>query len=107
MSLITSVMSNRKKWRPKLMQIFIFWFEEYLISLYNEFKLENISVTEKKEKSNTTRKNFHNLKCTVRGILMFCENMPDKKPEDPTNILAWKNSLEIMTNDAINKLLLE
>ena len=32
--------------------------------------------------------------------------MPDKKPEDPTDILSWKNSLENMDNDAINKLLL-
>ena len=31
--------------------------------------------------------------------------MPDKKPEDPTDILAWKNSLELMANEAINKLL--
>ena len=50
MSLIYSVMSNRKKWRPKLILIFLFWFEEDIISLYNEFKLEKISVTEKKEK---------------------------------------------------------
>ena len=32
--------------------------------------------------------------------------MPDKKTENPTEILSWKNSLEIMANDAINKLLL-
>ena len=31
--------------------------------------------------------------------------MPDKKPEDPTEILAWQNSLELMANEAINKLL--
>ena len=29
--------------------------------------------------------------------------MPDKKPEDPTDILAWKKSLEIMANEAIKK----
>ena len=50
MSLIYSVMSNRKKGRPKLILIFLFWFEEDVISLYNEFKLEKRSVTEKKEK---------------------------------------------------------
>ena len=50
MSLIYSAMSDRKKGRPKLILIFIFWFEEDIISLYNEFKLEKISVTEKKEK---------------------------------------------------------
>ena len=53
------------------------------------------------------RKNFHNLKSTVRGILLFYDNITDKKPEDPTEILSWKNSLEIMANDAINKLLLD
>ena len=30
--------------------------------------------------------------------------MPDKKPKDPLEILAWKNSLAIMANDAITKL---
>ena len=38
-------------------------------------------------------------------MLLFCDNMPDNKPEDPTDILSWKNSLELMVNDAINKLL--
>ena len=32
--------------------------------------------------------------------------MPNKKPEDPTDILSWKNSLELMANESINKLLL-
>ena len=32
--------------------------------------------------------------------------MPDKKPEDPTEILSWKKILENMANDAINKLVL-
>ena len=64
--------------------IFIFYFEEDFISMYNKFKLEKRSVTERKEKPNATRKNFHNLKSTVRGILLFCDKMPDKKPEDPT-----------------------
>ena len=71
MSLIYSVMSNRKKGRPKLILIFLFWFEEDFISLYNEFNLEKISVIEKKEKYKAMRKNFHNLKSTVRGILLF------------------------------------
>ena len=31
--------------------------------------------------------------------------MPDKKPEDPTYILAWRNSLQLMANKAINQLL--
>ena len=40
-SLITIVKSNFQLWRPKLIQIFLFWFEEYVISLYDEFKLES------------------------------------------------------------------
>ena len=36
---------------------------------------------------------------------MFCDKMPDKKPEDPAEILAWKHSLELMANEAMNKLL--
>ena len=37
---------------------------------------------------------------------MFCDKMPEKKPEDPTEILAWKKSLKHMANEAINKLFL-
>ena len=39
-SLIKIVNSNCQLGRPKLMQIFIFWLEEYVICLYDEFKLE-------------------------------------------------------------------
>ena len=39
----------------------------------------------------------------MRGILLFCDKMPDKKPEYPIEILAWKNSIELMANEAINK----
>ena len=49
------------------------------------------------------RKQFHNLKNTVRGILLFFNNMPDKKPEDTTDILSWENSLKNMADDTINK----
>ena len=56
MSLITSVMSNRQSGRPKLIQIFIFWFEEYVIYFYNEFKLEQRSGSEKEEKSYLVKK---------------------------------------------------
>ena len=55
MSLITSVSSNCQLGRPKLIQIFIFWFEEYAISLYNEIRLEQISDSEKKEQSNLVK----------------------------------------------------
>ena len=37
MPLITIVNSNRQLWRPKSIQIFLFWFEKYVISLYDEF----------------------------------------------------------------------
>ena len=56
MSLIRCVMSNKKKGRSKLMLIFIFWFEEDLISLYNEYKIEAKSVSDKKGKSKAMRK---------------------------------------------------
>ena len=60
MSLITNVRSDCQLGRPKLIQIFSFWFEEYVISLYNEFKLERRSGSEKKEKSNQVNKYFKN-----------------------------------------------
>ena len=41
----------------------------------------------------------------MRGILLFCDIMSDNKPDDPTEILAWKNSLELMDNQKTNKLL--
>ena len=104
MSLITSVISYCQSGRPKLIQIFLFCFEEDVISLYNEFKLEWRSGSEKKEKSYLVKKN-QNLKNTVRGILLLCDNMPDKKPEEPTEMLVWKNSLELMSNEAINILI--
>ena len=90
MSLIRSVMSNKSKGRPKLILIFIFWFEEDLISLYNEYKIEAKSFSDKNNKSKAMRNNHHNLKITVRGILLFCKKMPDMKPKDPTEILSRK-----------------
>ena len=50
------------------------------------------------------RQNYHNLRKTVRAILLFCNKMPDTKPKNPFEILSWKNSLENMANDAISKL---
>ena len=41
----------------------------------------------------------------MRGILLFCDKIPDKKPVHPTEILSWKNFLELMENEAINKFL--
>ena len=103
-SLIENVMSNKKKGRSKLIQIFLFWFEEDLISMYNEYKIEARSVSDNKTITNSVRQNYHNLKKTVRAILLFCNKMPDMKPKNPLEILSWKNSLENMANDAISKL---
>ena len=43
----------------------------------------------------------------MKGVLFFCNKMPNKKPEDPTEILAWKVSLTLMANKAIDKLLMK
>ena len=56
MSLICSVISNKKKGRFKLILIFLFWFEEDLISLYNAYKIEAKSVSDKKDQSKAMRK---------------------------------------------------
>ena len=58
MSLIRNVSSNYQLGRPKLIQIFLFWFEEDFIYLYNKFNLERISDSENKEKSNIVEKIF-------------------------------------------------
>ena len=94
MSLICSVMFNKKKGISKLILINIFSFEEDLISLYNEYNIEVKYVSDKKDKSKAMRKNYHNLKITVRGILLFCNKMPDMKRKEPTELLSWKNSLK-------------
>ena len=95
MSLIYSVMSKINKGRPKLILIFLFWFEEDLISLYNDYKIEAKSVSDKNNKSKSMRNNYHSLKKIVRGILMFCNKMPNMKPKDPFEIFSWKNLLKI------------
>ena len=46
-------MSNKNKGRSKLIQIFLFWFEEDLISLYNEYNIEAQSVSDKKTIKNS------------------------------------------------------
>ena len=84
--------------------IYIFWFEEDLISLYNEYKIEAKYVSDQNSKSKSMRKNYHNLKINVRVILLLCNMMPDMKPWDTTEILSWKNLSKKMANDAITKL---
>ena len=105
MSLIIILGADSQLGRPKLVKIFIFWFEEDVIYLYNEFKLERTSDSEKKEKSNLEKKDVQNLKNNVRGILLFYDKIPNKKPEVPTDILSLKVSLQLMANKAINQLL--
>ena len=106
-SLIENVISNKNKGRSKLMQIFLFWFEEDLLSLYHESKIEGQSDSGKKTITKNVRQNYHNIKRTVRSILLYCNEMPDKNPQNPLEILAWKISLENMANDAISKLVFD
>ena len=49
------------------------------------------------------KENVQNLNNTVKGILLFCDNIPNKKPEDPTDILAWKVSISLMSNKKIDQ----
>ena len=106
-SLIHNVMSNQKKGRSKLIMILFFWFEEDLISLYNEYKIEAKSDPDKNVKSYITRNKYYNLNITVRSILLLCKKIPDIKPKDPFEIVSWKKSLENMANEAITKLVSE
>ena len=48
-------------------------------------------------------KQVQNLKNTIRFILWLCVKTTDKKPEDPTEVLAWKVSLPLLSNKAIDK----
>ena len=43
-ALIKIVNSDRQLGGPKLIQLFIFWFEEYFISLYNELSLNGKQI---------------------------------------------------------------
>ena len=61
--------------------------------MYNEFKIERTSGSEKERESNIVKTNVDNVNNTVRGILLLSNKMPEKKPEEPTEILAWKNYL--------------
>ena len=50
-------------------------------------------------------KNVQNLNNNVKGIFWFFGKIPAKKLENPTKILAWKFSLPLIANKAINQLL--
>ena len=43
-------------------------------------------------------KNVQRLNNTAKEILWFCDKMPDKKLEHPTDILAWKVSISLTAN---------
>ena len=68
MSLIKIVDLNHELGRPDLEQIFGFWFEEYVIFLYNEFKPERKTYSEKVKYSENNVQNFKN---NVKGIIWF------------------------------------
>ena len=50
------------------------------------------------ETKTTSLKKNHNFKKMVKGVLWFCKNMPEKNPENPTELLGWKVSLSKMEN---------
>ena len=58
----------------------------------------------KEKKIKYIEKNVQNLYNTVKSILSFCNKMPNKRPDDPTGILAWKVSLPLRFNKAIDQL---
>ena len=59
----------------------------------------------KRKKSNLVKENVQNLNNTVKGILLFCDNMPNNKPDHPTDILAWKVSLPLTAKNASDQLI--
>ena len=69
------VNSNRQLGRPKLMQIFSFRYEEYAI-----FCTMNLSLNGKKimKKTKYSEKKVQSFKNTVKGVLWFCDKIPDK-----------------------------
>ena len=49
------------------------------------------------------KKNVQNLKNSVKGILWFRDKIPDKKPEDPTELLALKIYFTTTADNAVDK----
>ena len=47
-------------------------------------------------------KNYSQFKKIVKGVLCFCEHIPEKNPDDPTKILVQKVSLLEMRNEVLN-----
>ena len=63
-------------------------FEGYVIYLCGGFKLEQKADSENK-KIKSSEESVQKLNSTVKGILLFCDKMPNKNPEEPTEILEW------------------
>ena len=100
MSLITIVNSNRGD--QSLIKYFFFDLKMSFICT-KKLSLNRNQILERK-KSNLAKINVQNLKNIVKGILLFCNNIPNNKPEDPTDILAWKVSIPLMDNKEIYQL---
>ena len=45
------------------------------------------------------------MKNTLKGTFWFCDKIPNKKSEYPTDILAWKFSLPLMYDKTIDQFL--
>ena len=56
MSFIKILNSNHQLGRANLIEIFLFWFEEDVISLYDDFKLEQKTDSEKKKIKSSEKK---------------------------------------------------
>ena len=97
MSLITIVNSNRGD--QSLIKYLFFDLKMSFICT-KKLSLNRNQILERK-KSNLAKINVQNLKNIVKGILLFCNNIPNNKPEDPTDILAWKVSIPLMAKKAI------
>ena len=69
--------------------------------MYDEFSLDRKTYYAQEK---TWWKNVQNLKNNVKGILWFCNKIPNNKPEDPTEILTYKVSLPLMANYKIDQL---
>ena len=54
------------------------------------------------KKTTSVQKTIHNSKKIIKGILCFCEHIPEKKPDEPTEILVWKVSIREMGNESLN-----
>ena len=63
--------------RNKLLHIFTFWLEEYVIPFYNDFNNQE-RTDEWKHICSSVRKNNHIFKKFVKEILCLCKNIPEK-----------------------------